>query len=194
MSPKASMPRLMRSAAGAAVVASGIAALSLYALPARLAAISCLLGWAMLAIAVIDWRSYTIPDVLSLPAIPLGLLASGALVDPARDHLVSLDHVIGAGLGAASFWLVREGYWRLRRREGLGLGDVKLAAAGGAWTGWEQLADVVLLAAAAALAFAAVLAIAGRMTLTSSDRIPFGTFLAPAIWAAWLLHAVAQVS
>src|SRR5262245_30685522 len=117
------MVRLVGSVAGAAalVFGIGIAGVSFYAFAPSTALVSCLLGWAMLAIAIVDARQFTIPDVLSLPAIPVGLLASGWLYDPWSGQLVSLDHVIGAGLGGATFWLVREAYWRLRGREGLGL-------------------------------------------------------------------------
>jgi leader peptidase (prepilin peptidase) / N-methyltransferase len=173
------------------VAGVGIAAFSFYAFAPRTALVSCLLGWGMLAIAAIDARHFTIPDILSLPAIPLGLIASGWLLDPWSSQLVSLDHVIGACLGAAGFWLVREAYWRWRGREGLGLGDVKLAAVGGAWVGWERLADVLLLAAAGALSFAIALAVVRRGRLSGSERIPFGTFLAPSIWGVWCLRAYA---
>jgi leader peptidase (prepilin peptidase) / N-methyltransferase len=194
MRPKVRMLRLRADAAGVAVAASGIgiAALSFQTLSTVAALTSCLLGCAMLAIATIDVRRFVIPDALSLPAIPVGLLASGSLLDPLRDHLVSLDHVIGAGVGGASFWLVREVYWRLRGREGLGLGDVKLAAAAGAWVGWEHLSEVVLLAAAAALGLAVALALLAGSSLSGRERIPFGTFLAPAIWVVWWLGALAQ--
>src|SRR5688572_26702886 len=172
----------------AAVLAVGIAAFSLHAFPPRTALVSCLLGWAMLAIAAIDAQRFTIPDVLSLPAIVVGLLASGSLLDPAHEGLVSLDHALGALLGGAGFWLVREAYARLRGREGLGLGDVKLAAAGGAWTGWHDLPNAVLLAAAAALGLALALAAVRRRHLAGTERIPFGAFLAPAIWIVWALR------
>jgi len=181
-------------AAGATAVACGvgIAGVSFYALSSGTALVSCLLGWAMLAIACIDAQRFTIPDVLSLPAIPAGLLASGYLLDPWSSQLVSLDHAIGTCLGGAVFWLVREVYWRLRRREGLGLGDVKLAAAGGAWVGWEHLADVVLLSAAAALSLAVALAALRGGRLSGAERLPFGAFLAPSIWVVWVVGAWAR--
>ena len=88
-------------------------------------------------------------------------------------------------------WLVREAYARLRRREGLGLGDVKLAAAAGAWTGWQGLTDVVLLAALAALAFVLARAAMRRKAVAGTDRIAFGAFLAPALWIVWVAHQLA---
>ena len=181
-------------AAGATAVACGvgIAGVSFYVLSPGTALVSCLLGWAMLAIALVDAQRFTIPDVLSLPAIPAGLLASGYMLDPWSSALVSLDHAIGTCLGGAVFWLVREAYWRLRGREGLGLGDVKLAAAGGAWIGWEHLFGVVLLAATVALGLAAALAVLRHKSLSGAERIPFGTFLAPSIWIVWWVRASAQ--
>lgn len=171
-----------------AVAAFGIFLFSFQVFTPRMAAVSSALGWAMLAIAVIDTRRFTIPDVLSLPAIPLGLLASGKLLVPWSGSLVALDHVIGAILGGAIFWLVREGYSRLRGREGLGFGDVKLAAAAGAWTAWQDLSNVVLLAAVAALGFALIRAVVQRNGLAGTERIAFGAFLAPAIWVVWVLR------
>jgi leader peptidase (prepilin peptidase)/N-methyltransferase len=180
------------ASAAAAVLGIGVAALSFYNLSPGAALVSCALGWTMLVIAVIDAQRFTIPDALSLPAIPAGLLASGHLLDPAGGLLVSLDHVIGACVGGAVFWLVREAYFGWRGREGLGLGDVKLASAGGAWIGWEHLFGVVLLAATVALGLAAALAVLRHKSLSGAERIPFGTFLAPSIWIVWWVRASAQ--
>ena len=182
-------------AAGATAVACGvgIAGVSFYVLSPVTALVSCLLGWAMLAIALVDAQRFTIPDVLSLPAIPAGLLASGYLLDPWSSELVNLDHVIGTCLGGAVFWLVREAYWRLRGREGLGLGDVKLAAVAGAWIGWQSLSDVILLAAALALSLALALGLMRGEALSAAARIPFGCFLAPSIWLVWALAALGRL-
>jgi leader peptidase (prepilin peptidase)/N-methyltransferase len=193
-SPTAALVHVLGSLPGVTTVAFGIAtaALSFYALGPKAALVSCLLGWSMLAIAAVDARRFVIPDVLSLPAIPAGLLVSGYLLDPSMDQLVSLDHVIGAGLGGALFWLVREAYWRLRGREGLGLGDVKLAAAAGAWAGWQHLSEVLLLATTVALGLAIARAILRRETLSATSRLAFGVFLAPSIWIVWVLRAFAD--
>jgi leader peptidase (prepilin peptidase)/N-methyltransferase len=183
----------MRAAIGVITLVGSIAvvALSFYAFEPKTALLSCLLGCTMLAIAAIDAHRYMIPDFLSLPAIAFGLLASGCILDPSTTQPVSLDHVIGACVGGVSFWLLRASYWRLRGREGLGLGDVKLAAAGGAWVGWASLSYVVLLAAVVALAFASARAIVRRSALSRTERIAFGTFLAPSIWIVWALGSYA---
>ncbi len=69
----------------------------------------------------------------------------------------------------------------MRGREGLGRGDAKLLAAGGAWLGWEALPWVVLLAAVLGLALA-LLQRARGMALTRETALPFGPSLALAIW------------
>ena len=171
-----------------------VAGFSFAVLPLKVAVVSCLLGWAMLAIAVVDARRFIIPDVLSLPAIPAGLLASGRLMDASAADLVRIDHVIGMLAGGLGLWLVRAAYFRVRGREGLGLGDVKLAAAGGAWIGWQSLSDAILLAAALALSLAIALAVVRGKQLSAAAKIPFGCFLAPSIWLVWTLVAMGRMA
>lgn len=173
--------------------AIGVTAFSVVALPLEFALVSCVLGWAMLAIAVADAKRFIIPDVLSLPAIPAGLLASGRLLEPQVGELVGIDHVIGMLAGGLGLWLVRALYFRIRQREGLGLGDVKLAAAGGAWIGWQGLSDAILMAAALALSFAIAVALVRGKELSAAARIPFGCFLAPSIWLVWALLAFGRM-
>ena len=138
------------------------------------------LGWALLTLAVIDARHLILPDVLTLPLISAGLLVIAlALPDGLGASL------IGATVGFAAPMAVRGLYGRLRGREGLGLGDVKLLAAAGAWLGWQGLPWVVLIAAVAALV--SVLGVAAiRRRLDSAAPIPFGPFLCLAFWLVWL--------
>jgi leader peptidase (prepilin peptidase)/N-methyltransferase len=142
--------------------------------------VTCGLGWTLLALAAVDFRYFVLPDALTLPLIPAGL-AVAYLQEPAE----LMTHVIGALAGALLFLLVRALYFRLRAREGLGLGDAKLLAACGAWAAWQALPDIILVAAAAGLAAALAGRLLGR-PLSLSDRMPFGTFLCFALWFEWL--------
>ena len=151
------------------------------------AAISCGFGLAMAAIAISDARRFIVPDRLSLPAIPAGLLASGLLAADAA-HAVMLGNLAAAFTGAAGLFAVREAYAALRRREGLGLGDVKLAAVAGAWTGFAGLPLVLLLACLGALAAIIAASIRGKAALAATTAVPLGATLAPAIWLVWLAH------
>jgi len=150
--------------------------------PQRLAA-NCLLGWTLLALAWIDWRTLRLPDALTLPLLVLGLLATW--LDRPGDLPA---HLIGAVAGYAVFALVGWLYRRARGQDGLGLGDAKLLAAGGAWLGWEALPVTVLVATALALALALAQRFAGR-TVTRDTALPFGPMLALAIWLV-RLHAL----
>lgn len=141
---------------------------------------SALLGWGLLALAWIDWRALRLPDALTLPLIALGL-AYAWLDSPAAFYSV----VIGALAGYAALVIVGVCYRRLRGRDGLGRGDAKLLAAGGAWLGWEALPSVVLLAALLGLSLALVQRLRGAR-LTAQSVIPFGPPLALAIWLIWI--------
>jgi leader peptidase (prepilin peptidase)/N-methyltransferase len=155
--------------------------------PAAAAFTACLfLGMALITLA--DLRHFIIPDMLSLPAIPLGL-AAHALILKEGDWLMGIsDGLMGAVLGGGAFFLLRSLYFRLRGVEGLGLGDVKLAAAAGAWLGPSALAPACLVAALAALAGVLLHAgFSGRPQLHARLHIPFGSFIAPTIFLFWLL-------
>jgi leader peptidase (prepilin peptidase) / N-methyltransferase len=167
-----------------------IAAVSFFVFPPLLGLVSCVLGWTMLAIAVADARRFIVPDVLSVPAIPIGLLAAPLLDASRAPSSLMLEHTGAMLLGAGALYTIRQGYERLRGREGLGLGDVKLAAVAGAWTGLAGLGHVLLLACLLALS-AVLLAHAGRLgTLRGSTAIALGVFLAPSIWLVWCLGAL----
>lgn len=134
----------------------------------------------LLAISVIDWRTYRIPDLLSLPLLGAGLawtwlLDAGAL--PA--------HAIGAAVGYAAVAGFGALYFRLRHREGLGLGDAKLFAAAGAWLGWRDLPFVLLIASLGGLLFA--LAMRWFAAAPKDRRIAFGPWISLAIWLLWIL-------
>jgi leader peptidase (prepilin peptidase) / N-methyltransferase len=164
-----------------AVIATSLQFLSL-----RTALVGILLGGAMVAIAVIDADQFIIPDWLSLPAIPLGLLSSGQLLHPDLDVIVDASHVAGAIVGGGSLWLISMLYHRWRHEVGLGFGDVKLAAAAGAWVGLEYFHLVLLLASGIALLSVAVSGVIRRQFPARTLAVPFGTFLAPSIWLAWV--------
>ena len=135
------------------------------------------LAVALAAIAIIDLRTYRIPDRLSLPLIGLGLAWAFWLGErPWPAHLVGalIGYVSLAGFGAI--------YYRLRGREGLGLGDAKLFAAGGAWLGWQALPLVLLVASLGALLWAIVL----RQN-DANSVLAFGPWIALGIWIVWLL-------
>lgn len=148
--------------------------------PAQMAALALYL-WLLVGLFYADLLHFRLPDPLTL-----GLLAAGlalAAATPGRDVAQAL---VSAAVGAGAFWLLRAGYARLRGREGLGLGDVKMAAGIGAATGWAALPLVTLIAAALGLA-AALWQARGRLP-DAAARVPFGSCLAGATLLVLLLQ------
>jgi leader peptidase (prepilin peptidase) / N-methyltransferase len=172
------------------LMAGTIAAASVYLFAPELALISCLLGWTMLSIAVIDAQSFIVPDILSLPSIVAGLLVARLLDDGSAARPLMLEHLIAALVGAAAFYAIRQLYYVWRKREGLGLGDVKLAAVAGAWTGIAGIAHVLLLACTLAISYVLVAHLQNLRSLRGSTAIAFGVFLAPSIWFVWCANAL----
>ena len=103
--------------------------------------------------------------------------------------LVSVGLAALRGLAFALVLLgIRYGYEWLRGREGIGLGDVKLAGVAGAWLDWSVMPVSVEIAACSALFVYLFRQFALRQPLRATSRLPFGTFFAPAIWACWILQ------
>jgi len=178
------------SAAGAVWVAAALCAVAVSVLvaPGWRGVLGAGLAVDMAAIAAIDSRSFVIPDKLVLAGLALGLV-NAAIADPLQIAAGLLSAGLRALVLALLFLLFRTAYRLIRRREGLGLGDVKLAAVAGVWLGWTAAGLAVDIGALSALAAALIAALRGR-GISGTTRIPFGLFFAPAIWLAWLLSAI----
>jgi leader peptidase (prepilin peptidase)/N-methyltransferase len=168
---------------------AAVAILSAASLPWPLALTSIALGALMVAGADVDARAYLLPNTITFSTLACGILAALVLepFDPWRAAAGALARAAGtAGVLAA----LRFGYARLKGEEGIGLGDVKLAAGVGAWLPLEHIALCFALAAGAALLYAFHARSRGR-TIRRTSRIPFGAFLCPALWLAFYAGVVA---
>jgi len=170
---------------GVELAATGIAAWAALAeaSPARLW-LTCVLGWALVALAWIDWEHFRLPDALTLPLLLAGLGAAWLL-----DPYSAPEHAAAAALGYLALRGLALAYRALRGREGLGAGDAKLLAAAGAWVGLEALPVVVLVAALLGIGLALVARLRGQ-AVTRETAIPFGPGLCAALWLAWLYGGV----
>ena len=118
--------------------------------------------------------------MLTYPLIGIGILFGNL-------HGDFRDHALGAMVGYAAFVLIELAYKRIRGADGLGRGDAKLLAAGGAWCGWAGLPFIVLIASGTGLV---VLLLPFMAKYRESGRVPFGPFLAFAIGCYWLTQNV----
>jgi leader peptidase (prepilin peptidase)/N-methyltransferase len=139
------------------------------------------------AIALYDARRFIIPNVLNAAALALAL-AHAAVLDPdAAAMQIALALARGAVAGGV-FLAIKLGYRWLRGREGLGMGDVKLAGVAGVWLDWFAILIAVELAVLAALGVHLTRTALRRRPLRAASALPLGLYLAPAIWVAWFVQ------
>jgi leader peptidase (prepilin peptidase)/N-methyltransferase len=132
----------------------------------------------LVAVTLIDWDTFLIPDGLSL-----GLLAAGLAVSPFNPLLAGGEHpwsatlvsFRGAVTGFVLCWLVAEGGARIFGKEAMGGGDIKLLAAVGAWSGALGAFDCLMVGSMLGSVYGIALMSTGK--LKRSDPIPFGPFL-----------------
>lgn len=129
---------------------------------------------ALFQLARIDFATQRLPNIITYPLLAAGLVwAFGT----SEDFYI---HLLGAALGYAVFWAVEVLYRLIRKRDGLGRGDAKLLAVGGAWCGAWALPLIVLIGSVSAILYVLPKGIDRDM------RIPFGPFLAIGIGSVWL--------
>ena len=149
------------------------------------AALAFVLTAYLIALTGIDIDRQLLPDILTIPLLWIGLVASLFHVDGQAAPPAALrDAVIGAVAGYAFLWLVFQLFRLATGKEGMGYGDFKLFAAIGAWLGWQMLPLVLMLAAAVGAIVGLAMMAASR--LGRGVPIPFGPYLAGAAWIALL--------
>ena len=170
---------------GWSLVGAGVLLVSFAVSPGVEGLLGGALGLLMLGVVAADARRFVIPNALSGGAFALGVVHAFAVsADPGFEG--ALTALSRAALAAGLLLFVRLAYQRLRGREGLGLGDVKLAGVAGIWLSLPMLPITIEIAAIAALA-AYVFRQRKRMrVLRPAARVAFGAYFAPAIWLGWV--------
>ena len=136
----------------------------------------CIIGPALLTIAIIDLKHKIIPDIITLPGIIFGIAAG--------SYLVGLkDSSLGLIAGGGTFLLTSEIYYRVRGIVGMGGGDIKFITAVGALLGLKQVFLVIFLSAFMG-SLVGLIGLAGKK-INSLSQIPFGPFLAGATLIAY---------
>lgn len=129
----------------------------------------------LIAIFRVDQDMMVIPDLLSLPLLGLGFLASVLGVIPGVSWT---DSLLGISMGLAILYAPAKIFEYTKGVAGLGGGDIKLLAMVGAWTSVEGVIFILFFGALAGFVMSLV-----SMTLdkkSASEPIPFGPYLASA--------------
>ena len=129
----------------------------------------------LVIIFFIDLDHFIIPNELTFPLMIIGFLKS---FDPNinLDLFPSyMESLIGGVLGYILIWSIITLYMKIRKKEGMGLGDAKLLAAIGFWFGWYSIPYVIFLSSLSALLIALPSLI--NKSKSMSSQIPFGPYL-----------------
>jgi leader peptidase (prepilin peptidase)/N-methyltransferase len=169
---------------------TAIGVISALSLSWPVAIASTLLGTLMIAGADVDARTFLLPDPITWGAVASGIVAA-PLLDAAMPWMTAGEAIARAGCIAVVLALFRTCYAWVRRSEGLGLGDVKLAAAIGAWLPFDAIPLCFGLAASSALVMVMFARLNGQ-AVTRTTRIPFGAFLCPALWIVFYMDSVTR--
>jgi leader peptidase (prepilin peptidase)/N-methyltransferase len=142
----------------------------------------------MLLGTFVDLDHLIIPDRVTIGGIIAGLLLS--VIVPAMHGqetiLMSVAHsAAGAALGGGLLWSIASLGTLIFRKPAMGMGDVKLLAAIGAFLGWRAVLFSVMISSLVGSVVGVSLVIFGRKEMQS--RIPYGPFLASAalLWMLW---------
>lgn len=140
-----------------------------------------ILAGLLLALSIIDLKTFRLPNVLTLALIGTGLIEAWIYYGGLNDRIWGgfTNRLIGAGLGYSFFVTIEVLFKKVRGVDGLGRGDAKLLAGGGAWCGWMALPFIVLIGSFMGLVAALF------PSIRKQGRIPFGPFLALGIISVW---------
>lgn len=127
----------------------------------------------LIVISFIDLDHQIIPDVLSLPGIPIFFLAAILIV-----KIPWHEAVIGLLIGGGMLFLIAFIYQFITKREGMGGGDIKLLAMIGGFLGWKSLIFILLFSSFAGALVGLALMIIKKMDMKYA--VPFGPFLSAA--------------
>lgn len=150
---------------------------SLYGLSLHFAALTILLS-SLLIIFFTDLNEYLILDVITLPMTCVGLLIT--VINQNPFNLTIIDSVSGAVIGYLVLYSIRWYYLKLRKIEGMGLGDAKLLLMLGAWLGIKSILFILIVSSISALIISIPIVIIKK---NSKYPIPYGCFI---VFAAFL--------
>jgi leader peptidase (prepilin peptidase)/N-methyltransferase len=145
----------------------------------------------LIVLTATDIRERLLPNLVNLVGFAIGIVISfftlptdGAALwisnrlfdfPPPRPVISFADALLGAFAGAGLLWIVGEGYFRLRGKEGMGLGDVKMMGMVGAFLGLKRTLLTVLVGSLLGSVIGIIIVLVTRKG--RDYELPFGAFL-----------------
>ena len=123
----------------------------------------------------IDLKHFIIPNVLTFPLMIIGFLKS---FDPNLNQTIFPNYInslIGGLFGYSIIWSIIFFYKKIRKKEGMGLGDAKLMAVIGFWFGWVSIPFTIFISSVVALIL--VIPSLINQSRKMSSEIPFGPYI-----------------
>ena len=123
----------------------------------------------------IDLKHFIIPNELTFPLMIIGFFKS---FDPNLNQIIFPNYInslIGGVFGFLIIWLIIFFYKKVRKKEGMGLGDAKLLAVIGFWFGWFSIPFTIFISSIVALIFVVPSLI--NKSRKMSSQIPFGPYI-----------------
>jgi len=130
----------------------------------------------LIVVSFIDIAHRIIPDVISIPGIAAGFAVNILFAGRGGYGAAAIDSLLGMIIGGGFLFIVATAYEKIKKIEGMGGGDVKLAAMLGAFFGWRASIFILLVSSVTGSFFGLVLILLMRKTVKYA--IPFGPFLA----------------
>ena len=132
----------------------------------------------LLAIALIDWDTGFIPDILSFALIAAGLMFApfNPLLAGSAWYWSAASSALGAAIGFLICWGTAVAGKRIFGKEAMGWGDVILLAGVGAWAGGTGAYDSLLVGSLLGAVYGVGRVLRGELRM--GDPVPFGPFLA----------------
>lgn len=124
----------------------------------------------LLVITFIDLDHQIIPDIITLPGIPMGLIASFAL-----PTITLKASALGLLIGGGSLWFVAWAYNLIAHRDGMGGGDIKLLAMMGTIIGWKGVIFTIFASSVIGSCVGITMMLIKNKNMKFA--IPFGPFL-----------------
>jgi prepilin signal peptidase PulO-like enzyme (type II secretory pathway) len=127
----------------------------------------------LIYLAIIDAKTFLLPDKITCPLIFSGILFNFISPNPITSPVASC---IGAFLGYVLIWGLNMAYLKVRGQHGIGMGDAKLLSGIGAILGWSDVLLCLLLASLSGVIGGFLWLKAKKLTM--AHAFPFGPYLA----------------